>query len=132
LADLLHLLIDEHPAGWSTINGANLSLTPVYMELGKKSDLADGERPAECYCHGDRSEEAQPITETDDMGMEWAYIFDEEAGTMAVLERIAEGRHGTGFFGVGPLSVRWTIRAVLPLDGPEPDWAELDEPGGES
>jgi hypothetical protein len=111
LPDLLRLLIDEHPAGWSTINGANLDLSPGFRELGDKVNFLDGERPAECYCHDDRHEEESSVTETDDMGMEWAYVFDEEIGAMNVLKRIGED---------------WTIRAVVPLDDPEPDWADME------
>lgn len=66
---MLALLIDAHPAGWSTIIDADLSLEPGFLNHGhpgsyhrKYVDGAWVPNPdyipqARCYCHGDRSEE---------------------------------------------------------------------------
>ena len=111
---LLEELINKHPAGWSTING--------------------GLEGAECYCHS-RNEPDQIVTQEDDLGMEWAYVFDKEANTMAVLERIrSNGNHAIGMFGTlgedpetGKRDDAWTIRWVGRVDGPEPNWEELEQ-----
>jgi len=41
----------------------------------------------QCYCHGARREEAQTLTERDDAGAEWAYVFEEEEGILHVCRR---------------------------------------------
>ncbi len=123
---MLRLLIDRHPAGWSSINGdVDWSQEPGFREGG-----FDNGRGPECYCHGGRHEEAQAITQDDDMGMEWAYVFDENAPTMTVLERVrSDGKSAIGFFGTlgtdpetGERNDAWSIRGVFYLNGPEPDW----------
>lgn len=129
VAGMLRLLIDQHPAGWSTINGADWSQEPGMREEG----FDNGKGP-ECYCHGGRSEEGQLVTHADDMGMEWAYVFDERALTMAVVERVRlEGEHAVGMFGTlganpetGEREDTWAIRAVVQLEGPEPDWSRIE------
>ena len=136
VTDMLRFLIDEHPAGWSTINSCDWEAAPGFKEEGFTSE------GPECYCHGGRSEETASVTHEDDMGMEWAYVFDEQAKTMAVLERvypagdgakIPADSHATGFFGtlgVDPDTQErddaWVIRTVVPLDGPEPNWEQIE------
>jgi len=128
LAQMLRVLIDEHPAGWSTINGADFSLQPGFAE-----GPVDDRRP-QCYCHGHRHEEPQPVTEQDDLGMEWAYVFDAPANTMAMLERVRPtGGHAVGMFGTlgvgrdtGEREDRWALRWAGRLDGEEPDWGFLE------
>lgn len=110
VGDMLHFLIDEHPAGWSTINDADWAAPPGFSENGFST-----EGPA-CYCHGGRSEGAMTITHEDDTDAAWAYVLDAHAKTMAVLER-ADGGRVLGFF--------WRPRAVVALSGPEPDWASM-------
>lgn len=126
LPRMMQVLCDEHPAGWSTINGKNFSLASGFTEDSRKRDKS--ERP-ECYCHGDRSEEAMTLThDGDDGGAEWAYVIDEHAGTMAILEkRWEDGKHATGFFGIeqGEGS-RWTIRAIVHLNDMEPNWKAIE------
>jgi len=125
LRDMLSMLIDEHPAGWSTINDVNWNMEPDYSN-------SERERP-NCFCHGERSESSQVITQDDDMGMEWAYVFDEHTHTMTVLERIRpEGNHAVGLFGTlgtnanGKREDAWAIRRVIGLDDePEPNWEEV-------
>ena len=134
VAEMLRFLIDEHPAGWSTINSCDWEAAPGFKEEGFTS------KGPECYCHGGRSEEAMPVTHADDSGMEWAYVFDESSRSMAVLERVRvtgiegvpAGTHAMGAFGslgLNPDSKErddaWVIRVVVPLDGPEPDWEQI-------
>lgn len=105
VGSMLRTLLDDHPAGWSTINGYDLDQPAGYRD----GERREGEGPI-CYCHGARSEEAQALTDKDDAGAEWAYAFSKDGATMAVLER------GDG----------WAIRAVVQLDGPEPEWAAIE------
>ena len=173
LHKMMAFLIDEHPAGWSTINRADWSMSAGYhdehdgpcavcpneawkhytqnyeshgeaapkpFELGKYAVYDHFYEPVrlphgpQCYCHGARAEDGSGLYTQDgnDGGAEYAYVIDADSGNMAVLKKIYEdGRHATGFFGVsqneamasyGP---HWTIRALVPLNGPEPDWKHL-------
>jgi hypothetical protein len=188
LGRMLNFLIDQHPAGWSTINGKDFTLAAgfkadddtipcaqcgleqwkhyrqyyakhrmakfvanleqgIVMVLGHAHVRPKIEQPQgpECYCHGSRKEEAQPITEKDDAGMEWAYVFDEPERKMYVFERLFADdagpgqklftgepvadlahHHMTGMFGMGaPGHQYWATAAVVDLDGPEPDWERV-------
>ena len=142
---MLAFLIDEHPAGWSTINNADFKLPAGYQEAKyrkKRNGDNDYSKPIPhgpiCYCHGKRHEEAWPVTEGDDCGMEWAYVFDIEKKLMHVLERVYTDntisttgknlghKHMVGMFGCGaPGHQRWQDIAAVALDGPEPDWESL-------
>jgi len=124
---LTKLLIDDHPAGWSTINDADLTLAPGFTEDHevRTSKSENGERNPECFCHGDRAEEAMPIDEMEDAGMEWAYVLDGETQTITVFERVYNGQHGTGYFGLGPTPVEWAERIVVDIHGQEPDWEKV-------
>lgn len=142
LSRMLTTLIDEHPAGWSTINDSDFGATPGFRCDGGSWEGRSDAGP-ECYCHGDHSEEANLINQDSDQGMEWAYVFDEEANTMAVLERIRvgpgaeeggfEGDHATGLVGTlgankdtGQREDAWAIRWVGKLEGEEPDWERIE------
>lgn len=145
LVAMLTFLIEKHPAGWSTINSADFKLPAGYQETKyrKKRDGSDDySKPTPhgpvCYCHGGRHEEALPVSEADDCGMEWAYVFDIEKKLMHVLERVYTdntvstagkdlgGRHMVGIAGFGaPGNQRWQDIAAIDLDGTEPDWKSL-------
>lgn len=145
LEAMLTFLIEKHPAGWSTINNADFKLPAGYQEATyrkKRNGDNDYSKPIPhgpiCYCHGGRHEEASPVTEVDDCGMEWAYVFDIEKKLMHVLERVYTdnavsmagqnlgGKHMVGMFGCGaPGRQRWLDLATIALDGPEPDWESL-------
>jgi len=112
---MLTTLIDDHPAGWSTINDVDWSLEPgfggydVNRFIGQlHGTVRVGFRP-QCYCHGDRSESSKVWRGSqDDMPQDrWTYAIDPVARTMLVIG--------------GPLMV------PLPFDIVEPDWAELEE-----
>lgn len=122
LPRMLQVLVDQHPAGWSTINGKDFKLKPGFIELGKP----DNHRP-QCYCHGQRHETPNPVDQNTDQGMEWAYVFDETAHAMAVLMRVhGDGDRAIGAFGmVMAQKFRWSVRGVFDLRGEEPDWEAL-------
>lgn len=112
LGGVLRTLLDDHPAGWSSINGKDRALEPGFIEdFPKRSN-----RP-ECYCHGDRSEEPWLVRSTDANhgGAEWAYVIDEPSATFSILRLL------------GDPPVR--LLGVFPMGGPEPDWEELTRRG---
>jgi hypothetical protein len=115
LPRMLHALIDEHPAGWSTIVHKDFTLAPGYTWENVKHPSCEGKSDAEyhaametyrtmpdmrrpqCYCHGERCEEAQTLTECDDANTEWAYVFDEDERVMHVRHRTKHRRQASTF-----------------------------------
>ena len=120
LKRMLKVLIDDHGAGWSTINGADFNLEP-----GWSNASIDRTNPV-CYCHGDRHEDGRLIYPEDDYGAEWVYVFDDEKNTMAILMAVDEdGIHAIGFFGTNPARKTWRALGSFSLDGEEPNWEAL-------
>lgn len=117
LEAMLAYLIDAHPAGWSTINDADFTQPAGFEENGFHTS------GPHCYCHGGRHEDAQVITQDDDAGMEWAYVFDVEKRVMYVLERVYTDTSGHVLPGV--CRQRWADAGTVELDKPAPNWAEL-------
>jgi hypothetical protein len=118
---MLKYLVDDHPAGWSTINGADFSMEPGF----------NGPGPS-CYCHGDRSEEGFLITSEDEScaGAEYVYVVDVEDQSMTVLERAyRNGERAVQFFGIDAADVaegvHWRAVAVVDLNGIEPPWERM-------
>jgi hypothetical protein len=171
LERMLKTLIDDHPAGWSSINeDADWSQAPGFDEHDKgpcahigcsqpmwkhyaqyyaahglpepphpegnwsclghtfEADYSRPRRP-QCYCHGDRSEEAWVVTEQNaaGSGVEYAYVFDVEKRQMHVLSSyVPSGGKMVGMFGMGdPKSEWYDISGGIDLDGPEPDWGRI-------
>jgi hypothetical protein len=128
LKAMLKYLIDDHPAGWSTINGADFTQPPGFGEGGFKTE------GPHCYCHGGRTEEEQLITELNasDCGCEYAYVFDVPKNEMLVLSSFwkKKGTKMIGMFGFGGKAkdVAWKIIGTVDLNGPEPKWELM---GGE-
>ncbi len=105
LARMLCFLIDEHPAGWSTIANKDFALKPGYtaesLRHPSSSGMSDEDyhaamerfralpdyRRPQCYCHGKRHEEPQVLTEKSDVGASWAYVFDEQERILHVCNR---------------------------------------------
>ena len=122
---MLRYLIDDHPAGWSTINGADFTQPPGFNENGFRST-----GPA-CYCHGGRSESENLITELNasDCGCEYAYVIDAKTSRMLVLSSYykATGTKMIGMFGCGGKAsdVKWSVLADVDLNGTAPDWDSL-------
>ena len=116
LPAMLTYLIDDHPAGWSTINGRNF--TPSVDSAGQY-----------CYCHGARSEAAQQITNENasDYGCEFAYVFDQSTMFVLASMDIDGNSKMVGMFGIGTPSnsVYWKTIGIVDLDGAEPDWDSM-------
>ena len=138
LKRMMAVLIDEHPAGWSTITHANWNNPPGFTEnppsYFREDNTYDEKRAfaeshPSCYCHGDRKEEPKPLLTQvgDDGGAEYAYVISIEGRTMGVLEKRYDDddSRAVGFFGCSQIDAHWRILAIIPLDGPEPDWDNL-------
>lgn len=144
LKKMLNILIDEHPAGWSTINGADFTLTAGFDEWNpdvEQPDVEQMDRP-QCYCHGDRNEEEWLVTEENaaGSGVEWVYVFTsvgandpakevsiQRYDTMLVLSSYTQsGDKMIGMFGQGDSEAVWLLVAIIDLDDPEPDWEHLE------
>lgn len=134
---MLRMLLDEHPAGWSTINGADFSLPAGYVNdpIDRISDeVATGPR---CYCHGDRHETSDGhVTEknADETGCEYVYILDaqervgecsQQVVVPAVRMLIATSYRGKASFPDKFGKFR-TIK-IVNLDDDEPIWDVNDE-----
>lgn len=121
---LLKVLLDDHPAGWSNIIDADWSQEPGFLN---HRSPAEGQTWAEfsrtcrpqCYCHGARDEEGQDFitSEGDDWGTEWCYVINLFDRTLTVRENVDYETGG---------KERWRLKAVVPLDGPEPDWSTFE------
>lgn len=133
LSSMLKVLLDDHPAGWSTINDKDFRLEPGWteflyskpahlysfddyqkeLEAYKQTD--DAHRPI-CYCHGKRDdEEAHWIAPGDVLpSMEYLYVFDEEIAHMDIYACHNSGKT------IVPL-------ADVDLNGPEPNWNRIKE-----
>jgi hypothetical protein len=110
---MLTYLIDEHPAGWSTIVGANFALEPGF-DNRRTYDLPPSEIRPQCYCHGDRAEDATPLETQDDYcSCSYVYAFTPDA-KMYILTSWAEGKPHFGN--------EWKTWKIVDLNGPEPDW----------
>jgi len=122
LVSMLAILIDQHPAGWSSIFGAKWEHAPGYTEdrhdlrkKGRKRWSAIQERAyrGQCFCHGDRKEEGFWITKSQPHGdLEWAYVIDPALRSLSV------------FYGVGG-KLNWFDCGTFALDGQEPNWEEI-------
>lgn len=102
---MLKYLIDDHPAGWSTING-----DPNVL-------------PTQCYCHGNRKEEGRVITEKNasKCGCEYVYAFTPDGKTMLILSSYCEdGSKMIGMFGCGDPKAEWKVIGELKLNGAAP------------
>ena len=119
---MLEYLVDEHPAGWSTIVDADFARTPGYRNYDEIDDNAP-----HCYCHGDRHEEAWEVTQENaaGSGVEYAYLFD-GTSRMRILSSYSGAHKMIGMFGQGDPDSTWVEIAAVDLDGPEPNWQELD------
>ena len=105
-------LIDDHPAGWSSIFG-DWSQKPGFIEFNKQHRDEVRKRP-QCYCHGDRQEQEQVFDNTDS-GCEFAYVIDEDAKEMLIYEtQHADGGHAMGMFGF-PTGGNWNKVGKIPL-----------------
>lgn len=151
LGRMLKVLIDDHPAGWSNIVGANWRKKPGFLAeptcaVCKKSNVAHLTWPAgfgpgqgvactghdalghafvskaddrpSCYCHGARHEQASTVTESTADGLDYVYGFDVVDGRPTMFILAPFGREGS--------DAEWGLVRWVDLDGPEPDWSEMD------
>ncbi len=116
-------LIDDHPAGWSTVVEVDWSKPAGYVEYTKRSpDSSYRDFGPQCYCHGDRHEDpGGPLTQAN-CGGEWVYVLGMVDGRphMMVL---------TGSETLGVRSSIWgNIAASLFLDQlEEPNWSAIEK-----
>jgi hypothetical protein len=95
LTRMLDVLLDEHPAGWSTIVHKDFTLKPGYTNVAQRPEqmsIAEFQnqplqRRPHCYCHGHRHEEGFLCDEKSDCGASWAYVFDEDEKVLHILDR---------------------------------------------
>lgn len=117
VAAMRRILIDEHPAGWSTINDRDFSIEPGFWNLNHvyQNGAYPDNRPL-CYCHGDRSETDSAhftIDASTDPGQfeEWVYWLTVDGlGVSPVI------------WGRGPAEPTW-----FSWNGPEPNWEGLED-----
>ena len=84
LSRMLQVLLDKHPAGWSTIVHKDFKLKPGFTNVAQRPEgVSIGEfqnqplnRRPQCYCHGVRHEDGFLHNEKSDCGAEWAYVFE--------------------------------------------------------
>lgn len=146
---LLKMVVDEHPAGWSSLHTStfasiqSIGAEPNDTELRMRNDLARLTGAAElssdlnCYCHGERSEEGWEVNERNaaGSGIEYCYAFGdgdksilEPAGrnTMFVLSSYRlNGDKMIGMFGFGDGKAKWRVIAEVDLNGDEPNWEHI-------
>lgn len=101
---MLAVLIDEHPAGWSSIIGADWSQVPRYHLAWPDTDTA----PA-CFCHGSRHEPPALYTSDAPQYQDYLYVLSPIGRTMAVF-RTPDTE---------------TLLAIVRLDDQPPDWSDL-------
>lgn len=127
---MLKELIDDHPAGWSTINDADWNQSPGYTEYKDTTETEEKQRP-QCYCHGDRRESANVVTEKTaaNVGCEYVYAFGEENERpyMLILSSYVGERKMIGMFGMGDPDATWHILAKIMLNSEEPDWSKIEQ-----
>ena len=86
---LQQVLLDEHPAGWSSLSGDWMKAPGFAEDRGSTKDLSTAEDPSDaedlitgedgpaCYCHGERHEAAYEVTQANaaGSGCECAYVL---------------------------------------------------------
>jgi len=134
LRQMLKVLIDEHQAGWSTIVNADFNLPIGWKgKLGRKvlrvgDTIISYPKNPVCYCHGDRRETPNILTEktASSIGVEWVYAFDVSSDAMYILASYnADGSKMIGAWGFGNPEAEWRTVDVIDLHGKEPNWEEI-------
>ena len=137
---MIKYLIDDHPAGWSTINDSDFNLPAGYQGMDKDPDTYCG---PECYCHGGRSDGPREVNDQNASGCGIEYVYHLDEGPSLVIlssyhqdgEKMIgafgsgdpDGEKMIGAFGSGDPDATWKELARLPLFGEEPDWKALDQ-----
>lgn len=121
-------LIDQHPAGWSTINDADTEQPSVESAMSK----------CECFCHSrhEKYDETSFLTHetAQACGCEYAYILNGEDDSLIILSSYCDpdgqfvGQKMIGAFGMGDVKATWRyVTTLYPTDDKEPDWKQLNE-----
>ncbi len=144
LERMLKELLDEHPAGWSNLSSLDLERGLANALMTDDPLDPPGRSGPNCYCHGERHEEAWEVNEQNAAasGAEWAYVFtssyalepsDPEGkatrqdGMLILSSYSPSGRKAIGLFGMGDPKAHWRLAAVVDLKGSEPDWNAIQE-----
>jgi hypothetical protein len=140
---MLKFLIDDHPAGWSSIWGDPFKpIGFVENDWNSRGSMDINEyqmkKPMMCYCHGSRSEEAWPMTHKNasESGCEYAYVISSDGHMLILSDYFPEdhpvfvGEKAIGAFGMGPKGseIKWCVIGEVDLNGSEPDWESFKEP----
>lgn len=126
LESMLKYLIDDHPAGWSTINNADFTMEPGF--INRSGDDSKYKHGPECYCHGKRSEKPWVVTDENasESGCEYAYGFTPGSTVMRVMASFCDnGAKMIGMLGSGDPDAKWSMLADVDLLGDEPDWEKM-------
>lgn len=107
---VLKTIVDEH-YGWSSLNLRDNVLSPGYNDDGRFV-VVPGYGIAYTVKDGQSSPDEFITQEKPDWGVEWAWVLNRSALSVFV----ANGE-------------RWNLVEVVNLDGPEPDWAEIEAKG---
>jgi len=137
LKAMLETLIDQHPAGWSTINGKDFNIKAGFVQLTTE-DIQNENRKYKqpcCYCHGSRHEKEWLVTEKNasGSGVEWVYAFNEKTHEMLILGsycNYSEDMKGVkmiGYFGCGDEKATWETIKTVDLEGTEPNWEKIKD-----
>ena len=116
LSAMLEFIIDAHPEGWSTLVGTDFSQRPTWSEPDERYRMYQENIPMPPQAYKYRGETPSILDETSDSWQEWAYVFDVQANSMTILERLGFGS-----------DVRYAHKATIPLDGMEPDWESFEK-----
>jgi hypothetical protein len=107
LERMLQDIVDAHPAGWS------------YLE---KRD---------CFCHTRRAGveryKLRDLNWAIQMNCHWAYLFALEDGKPILVVAHRMARWSPAF--LEPLEEWWVAGAIVPLNGDEPDWKDIELSG---
>jgi CDGSH-type Zn-finger protein len=141
---MLQVLLDEHPAGWSSLFANDLE-RGLFRALTTGDPLpSPDEVGPNCYCHGERQEEAWEVNQDNasGSGVEWAYVFTmsytlvasspegksiRQDAMLVLSSYTLTGRKAIGMFGMGDPKAHWRLTAVVDLKAEEPDWNAIQE-----
>lgn len=131
LEGLLAYLIDEHPAGWSTIQAHECFYPEEHTKKRERGEPKNYGDRSVCNCTlwpEPYTDKPWSVTQKNasDSGCEWVYAFDVKNKKMYVLSSVNEdGSKMIGMFGCGNPDAEWKPVACVDLDGEEPDWERV-------
>lgn len=134
LPHMLGVLLDKHPAGWSTIVHKDFTRKPGYTNIAQRPEGMPIEefqhqplnRRPQCYCHGHRKEDGWVADEKSDCGAQWAYVFEtlparDEEPEQRILHVLERCKHAdsAGYF--------WQDVGRIDLDSPDAiNWTAIE------